>query len=138
MRKIPLGLHRRSISKAIATKVWRTRKRGRNVPFLQEPMPMTVYAVAQITITDRAAYNRYQAHFMEVFSRFQGTLLAADEAPQVLEGVWQHQKIIMMSFPDEAAFHAWMRTPAYQEISKDRLAGSHGVVLLVAGLPARN
>ena len=91
---------------------------------------VTVYAIAQITITDREAYDRYQARFMDVFRRFEGKVLAADEAPAVLEGQWPHQKIILMSFPDEAAFRAWSSSPAYQEISKDRLAGSHGVVLL--------
>ena len=96
---------------------------------------MTVYAVAQITITDRAAYDRYQSRFMEVFGRFKGKLLAADETPQVFEGKWNHQKIIMMSFPDEAAFHTWAQSPAYREISKDRMAGSNGVVLLVKGVP---
>jgi uncharacterized protein (DUF1330 family) len=95
---------------------------------------MTVYAVAQITITDRTAYNRYQSRFMDVFNRFKGKVLAADESPQVLEGAWDRQKIIMMSFPDEAEFHAWMQSPAYQEISKDRLAGSNGVVLLARGI----
>jgi uncharacterized protein (DUF1330 family) len=94
---------------------------------------MTVYAVAQITITDRAAYDRYQARFMDVFKRFNGRVLAADEAPTVVEGRWDRQKIIMMSFPDEAAFQAWSQSPAYREISKDREAGSNGVVLLVKG-----
>lgn len=37
---------------------------------------MTVYATAQITITDRAAYDRYQMRFMEVFNQFAGRLLA--------------------------------------------------------------
>jgi uncharacterized protein (DUF1330 family) len=92
---------------------------------------MTVYVVAQITITDRVAYGRYQSRFMDVFRRFEGTLLAADEAPQVLEGKWDRQKIIMMSFPNEAAYRAWADSPAYREIAKDRLAGSNGVVLLV-------
>ena len=97
---------------------------------------MTVYAVAQITITDRAAYDRYQARFMEVFRRFHGRVLAADEAPTVVEGRWDHQKIIMMAFPDAAAFQAWAQSPAYREISKDREAGSNGVVLLVKGFPS--
>ena len=96
---------------------------------------MTVYAVAQITITDRDAYNRYQAGFMDVFGRFQGRVLAADESPVVVEGAWDRQKIVMMSFPDAAAFHAWAQSPAYREISKDREAGSNGVVLPVKGFP---
>jgi uncharacterized protein (DUF1330 family) len=97
---------------------------------------MTVYVLAQITITDRTAYNRYQSRFMDVFNRFEGTLLAADEAPTVVEGDWDRQKVILMSFPTEATFRAWMQSPSYQEISKDRLAGSNGVALLVNAFPA--
>jgi uncharacterized protein (DUF1330 family) len=39
-----------------------------------------------------------------------------------------------MLFPDEAAFHEWWsQSPAYQQISQDRLAGADSVVLLVKG-----
>ncbi|OBI89096.1 DUF1330 domain-containing protein [Mycobacterium asiaticum] len=95
---------------------------------------MTVYAIAQLRFTDRAAYDRYQARFMDVFLRYQGTLLAADEAPQVMEGQWDREKVVLMSFPDEAAFHSWAQSPEYQAISQDRRAGADAVVLLVQGL----
>ncbi|AGZ52960.1 DUF1330 domain-containing protein [Mycobacterium kansasii] len=95
---------------------------------------MTVYGIAQLRITDRAAYDRYQARFMEVFRRHPGTLLAADESPKLIEGQWNHQKVVLMSFPDEAAFRGWAQSPEYQEISKDRLAGADTVVLLAQGL----
>jgi uncharacterized protein (DUF1330 family) len=93
-----------------------------------------VYAIAQLRFTDRAAYDRYQARFMEVFRRHPGTLLAADESPQVIEGRWDREKLVLMSFPDEAAFHGWAQSPEYQDISKDRRAGADTVVLLVKGL----
>ena len=95
---------------------------------------MPVYAIAQLRFTDRAAYDRYQARFMEVFRRHPGTLLAADESPQVIEGRWDREKLVLMSFPDEAAFHGWAQSPEYQDISKDRRAGADTVVLLVKGL----
>ncbi|OBF91398.1 hypothetical protein A5791_15220 [Mycobacterium sp. 852002-51163_SCH5372311] len=95
---------------------------------------MTVYAIAQLRFTDRAAYDRYQARFMEVFRRHPGTLLAADESPQVVEGEWDREKVVVMSFPDEAAFYGWARSPEYQEISKDRHAGADTVVVLAKGL----
>jgi uncharacterized protein (DUF1330 family) len=95
---------------------------------------VTVYAIAQLRFTDRAAYDRYQARFMEVFRRHPGTLLAADEAPQVIEGHWEREKLVLMSFPDEAAFRGWAQSPEYQEISKDRQAGADTLVLLVKGL----
>jgi uncharacterized protein (DUF1330 family) len=95
---------------------------------------VTLYAIAQLKFTDRAAYDRYQARFMEVFRRHPGTLLAADESPVVIEGEWDREKLVLMSFPDEAAFRGWAQSPDYQEISKDRLAGADTLVLLVKGL----
>jgi uncharacterized protein (DUF1330 family) len=95
---------------------------------------VTVYAIAQLKFTDRAAYDRYQARFMEVFRRHPGTLLAADESPQVVEGQWDREKVVLMSFPDEAAFYGWARSPEYQEISQDRQAGADTVVVLAKGL----
>jgi uncharacterized protein (DUF1330 family) len=95
---------------------------------------VTVYAIAQLRFTDRAAYDRYQIRFMDVFRRYQGTLLAADESPQLVEGQWDRDKVVLMSFPDEAAFRLWSESPDYQRISKDRRAGADTVVLLAKGL----
>jgi len=95
---------------------------------------MPVYAIAQLTIHDRATYQRYQDRFMDVFQRYKGRLLAADENPRVLEGHWGYEKVVLMSFPDEAAFFEWAESPDYQEIAKDRYAGAAAVVLLVKGI----
>jgi uncharacterized protein (DUF1330 family) len=95
---------------------------------------VTVYAIAQPKFTDRAAYDRYQARFMEVFRQHPGTLLAADESPQVVEGHWDREKVVLMSFPDEVAFRDWAQSPEYQHISKDRRAGADTLVLLAKGL----
>lgn len=95
---------------------------------------MTVYAVAQLKITDRAAYDRYQARFMEVFRRHPGRLLVADESPQVVEGRWDRDKVVLMSFPDEAAFRGWAESPEYRRISGDRHAGAETLVLLAKEL----
>ena len=95
---------------------------------------MSVYAIAQLKITDRAAYDRYQAKFMGVMKRFHGRVLAADEKPQVIEGEWDRDKVVLLSFPDEKAFRDWAESPEYVEIAKDRKAGSEAVVLLVNGI----
>jgi uncharacterized protein (DUF1330 family) len=94
---------------------------------------MTVHVIVQLKMTDRAAYDRYQARFAEVFKKFSGRLLSADENPTILEGAWDRDKLVLMSFPDEAAFHAWASSPEYLEIAKDRKAGAQGVVLLAKG-----
>ena len=65
---------------------------------------MTVYVIVQLKMTDRAAYDRYQARFFDVFRKFSGRLLSADESPDVLEGAWDRDKLVLMSFPDAAAY----------------------------------
>jgi uncharacterized protein (DUF1330 family) len=95
---------------------------------------VTVYAIAELKFTDRRAYDRYQARFMAVFLRHRGTVLAADEAPQVIEGDSDVEKVVLLSFPDEDSFREWMESPDYQEISRDRWAGADTVVHLVKGL----
>jgi uncharacterized protein (DUF1330 family) len=99
--------------------------------------PVTVYAIAQLKFTDRNAYNRYQAAFMEVFLRHSCTVLAADEAPQIIEGQSDREKVVLMEFPDETAFREWAESPDYQRISKDRRTGADTVVLLVQALPRK-
>jgi uncharacterized protein (DUF1330 family) len=64
---------------------------------------MSVYAIAQLKITDRATYDRYQAKFMGVMKHFQGRVLATDEKPQVIEGEWERDKVVLLSFPNEKA-----------------------------------
>ena len=95
---------------------------------------MSVYALAQISIHDRARYDRYASQFMRVLAGFDGRLLAADEAPAVVEGTWPHQKVVLIRFPDRAAFERWASSPEYTEIAKDRIAATTGCVLLVSGI----
>jgi uncharacterized protein (DUF1330 family) len=98
---------------------------------------MMVYAIAQLTITDRATYDRYQQRFMSVMKQFKGRVLAADEHPQVVEGKWDREKVVLLEFPDEPLFREWAESPEYLEIAKDRKAGSDAVILLVKGFAAR-
>jgi len=95
---------------------------------------VTVYAIAQLRIHDRARYQRYVAAFMPILARYGGRLLAADEHPEVTEGQWDRDKVVLLAFPDREAFAAWATSPEYREISADRLAAADTVALLVRGV----
>lgn len=95
---------------------------------------MTVYVIAQITIRDRSAYDRYLAGFMPVLIRHGSRLLVADEQPEVAQGTWSGSKVIVLSFADREAFERWMTSAEYRRISVDREAGTEGVILLVRGV----
>jgi uncharacterized protein (DUF1330 family) len=96
---------------------------------------MTVYAVAQISIHDRDRYQGYVRAFMATLAPYGGRLLVAQESPEVVEGTWGHDKVIIIAFDDRDSFLRWSRSPEYQAISVDRVAATEGVVLLVEGIP---
>ncbi len=95
---------------------------------------MTVYVVAQLSFTDEARYRLYKARFPEAFAGHGGRVLAADEAPKVLEGDWPHDKLVMLAFDDEPAARGFLESPLYREISIDRDAGAKTTAVLVQGL----
>ncbi len=98
---------------------------------------MTVYGVATFTITDRTSYERYAAAFMPILSKHNGRLLVAEDQPEVVEGRWESNRIVVLSFDDKDSFERWYNSPEYQEILGDRLAGATGPVLLARGIPQR-
>src|SRR5262245_7879267 len=95
---------------------------------------MTTYVLAQLTIHDRARYDRYAAQFMNVLSRFEGRLLAADESPELLEGDWTHEKVVLIEFKDRDEALRWMTSPEYRKIAVDREGSTVATVLSVRGL----
>ncbi len=94
---------------------------------------MAAYVIAQLRFTNRERYDRYTARFPAVFRKFRGAILVSDENVKVLEGKWERDKLVMMSFPDEESAFEFMASPEYQEIAIDRKAGADGIVLLATG-----
>jgi uncharacterized protein (DUF1330 family) len=97
---------------------------------------MTVYIVAQITISDRDSYAKYEQGFMPVFNLFDGKMLSVDEAPHVLEGDWACTRTVLAAFPDRDMALAWYNCPEYQAILPHRLKGARAHIVILDGLPA--
>lgn len=94
---------------------------------------MTTYLVGRIAIHDRERYGRYAAAFMPVLKQYGGRLLVSEENPEALEGEWDGRKLVLLAFESRDAALRWSNSPEYQEIAKDRLAGSDAIVLLAEG-----
>lgn len=94
---------------------------------------MSCYFVARIEIHDPTEYEQYLDACDAVFARFNGRYLAVDPAPIPLEGTPEAGRMVIIEFPDEASFHRWYESDAYQEILTHRLAGAHCTASLVRG-----
>jgi uncharacterized protein (DUF1330 family) len=95
---------------------------------------VSVYAIGLITIHDRDGYGAYERGFMEIFSKYQGRLLAVDEAPTVLEGEWPWTRTVLLEFPDQAALDRWYRSSEYQALAEERFRAADAAIAVVKGL----
>jgi uncharacterized protein (DUF1330 family) len=82
---------------------------------------MAVYVVGQLKFTDLAAYKRYTARFRGVLKQFGGTLLAADEQPEIIEG--RRDKIVLLSFSDATAFRCSSSQPNIRRLQRTERQG---------------
>jgi uncharacterized protein (DUF1330 family) len=92
-----------------------------------------VLVIAALRFTDIARYRAYQARFMGVFARFNGEVLAADEAPVLLEGETV-DKLVVLRFPSRAEADAFLTCEDYRVISEDRRAGAETSSWMVQAL----
>ncbi len=99
---------------------------------------MAVFIINNMTIHDRAAYDRYAGAFLAVFRNFDGALLAVQDAPPALEGSWPFDRTVLISFPSREAAQRWIASPEYQAIVGDRHAGTVSNVVMLDGLPPRS
>jgi len=95
---------------------------------------MAHYFVAQIKINDQAGYDKYLDKFDDIFSKYQGEILAVDETPVILEGSWSYTKSVIVKFPGKKEFNAWYYSDEYQHILKHRLNAAHCDTILVTGI----
>ena len=99
---------------------------------------MSVYVVGHIEITDRKAYANYEAGFAEVFSLYEGEVLAVDDEPVLLEGEAAATRCVIIRFPDRAAALAWYESPEYQRLAAIRWNASSALISLVKGREPRS
>ena len=95
---------------------------------------MSVYLIAQIQIHDREKYADYEAGFMDIFAKYNGNLLAVDEAPQTLEGEWDFTRTVLLAFPSKGDADDWYRSDEYQALAQHRHAASDANIAVIQGL----
>jgi uncharacterized protein (DUF1330 family) len=98
---------------------------------------MAVYIINNMTIHDRAEYERYLSGFMAVFRKYQGEILAAQDAPAPVEGSWPYDRTILLRFPSREEALRWSQSPEYREIAKHRHEGTQSNVVMLDGFVPR-
>ena len=96
---------------------------------------MSAYLIAQLKITDPAAFERYRDKVPEVIELYGGRYLVRGGTTEVLEGALPMPRLVVIVFPSMADAKRFYHSPEYQEIIGLRTAASEGIVTLVDGVP---
>jgi uncharacterized protein (DUF1330 family) len=99
---------------------------------------MTTYLLGQVRIKDPEVYQKYTSGFLAVLAKYDGKLLAVDDAPEMLEGKATGERIVILQFADRAAAQRWWESPEYREMVKYRHAATDSQVLMVRGFVPRS
>jgi uncharacterized protein (DUF1330 family) len=94
---------------------------------------MSVYFMANILISNDQDYKLYLDRSEKIFARFNGTYLAVDSSPKILEGGWAYSRAVLISFARQEDFDAWYRSDEYQKILQYRLSASECDTILIQG-----
>lgn len=96
---------------------------------------MPAYAIAHLQdVQFGDEIRRYIQAVDDSFTPYGGRFLTHGKRPEVLEGEWPGD-VVVVAFPDMAAARAWYRSPAYQAILPLRLRNAAAAVILVDGVP---
>ena len=95
---------------------------------------MPAYFVVEIEITNMEAMAPYREAVGATLTQYGGRFLARGGNTELIEGGPEPKRIVLLEFPDIAAFKRWYNSPEYQKILPNRLANSRARAFVVEGL----
>lgn len=94
---------------------------------------MPTYAIVNATVTDPELLRAYRDAAGATFEGHDVTVRVSSNDAETIEGEPSGSRVVVLEFPDRAAFQAWYDSPAYQEIIDMRLQSTRGFMVLVEG-----
>ena len=95
---------------------------------------MPAYVIANVDVTDAAAYDEYRKGVLATIERYDGRFLVRGGAAQVLEGTFQPKRVVVLEFPNAARARAWWDSPEYRPLRELRQRASRGDLFVVDGV----
>jgi uncharacterized protein (DUF1330 family) len=99
------------------------------------PRPPKAYLVAEVTVTDPAAYQVYAKQALPAITACGGTYLARGGALEALEGTPPAPRFVIVEFASLEQARACYASPAYQAIAPIRQRASQSRFWITEGLP---
>ena len=95
---------------------------------------MAAYIIADIEITDAAAYEEYKPKAGAALQKFGARILARGGAVEPKEGGWAPKRLVVIEFPDMAALRRFYDSPEYTAAREIRQRASRSKLVFVEGV----
>ncbi len=94
---------------------------------------MTAYLVVEIEVKDPDHYQDYVARAPAFVRKHQGRYLVRGGNPEVFEGDWQPERLVVVEFPSKALALGLLEDAEYQALADTRRASTLSKLVLVEG-----
>jgi len=95
---------------------------------------MPAYVVADVEVTDPAAFAEYVERGPAVVAAHGGTYLARGGAVASLEGDWAPRRLTIIRFDSVAQARAWIESAEYRPLRHIRQKAARSKILVVEGI----
>lgn len=94
---------------------------------------MKAYLVLDLVVNDFAGFRTYMAEIPAHIARHSGRYIVQGAVPEIIEGDWKPERLVILEFPARANAEAFLGDPAIQDLFRIRHATTTSKLVLVDG-----
>ncbi|HXV08554.1 MAG TPA: DUF1330 domain-containing protein [Burkholderiales bacterium] len=95
---------------------------------------MAAYVIAEVEVTDPAAYEEYRKRVPATIEQYGGKYLVRGGATESKEGGWTPARFVILEFPSMAQARRWYDSPEYAPALAIRKRASKSKLIFAEGL----
>jgi uncharacterized protein (DUF1330 family) len=92
---------------------------------------MSAYVIAEIEVTDPAAYEDYRKQVPGVVEKYKGKFIVRGGKIESMEGGWSPKRMVVVEFPSMDEALKFYRSPEYRPLIALRQCASKGKLIIV-------
>jgi uncharacterized protein (DUF1330 family) len=94
---------------------------------------MPAYSVAILSVSNQEKYQEYAKLAGPAVAKYGGKFLFRAGKPAVMEGRFDHERMVVVEFPDAEAAKKYYHSPEYQEAKSKRMGAADFNLIVLEG-----
>ena len=97
---------------------------------------MPAYVIVDIEVKDPEGFARYVREVSPMLARWGARYLVRGGGVEVLEGEWDHHRVVILEFPSRAVAEEFYESEEYTPLLKLRLDSTDSMLAILEGYDA--